>query len=83
MGLTFNEAGNYFPYRIFSLKIQNSFSNIFFENSNLFTQNLIDFEIKITGLLQRMTEEIFQTVNSNNDPNLEYQVKLCHFNNVH
>nr|XP_034305627.1 kinesin-like protein KIF28P [Crassostrea gigas] len=26
------------------------------------------------GLLPRMTEEIFQTVNDNNDPNLEYQV---------
>lgn len=30
-----------------------------------------------------MTEEIFRTVNSNNDPNVEYQVKLCHFNNVY
>lgn len=29
-----------------------------------------------------MTEEIFQTVNSNTDPNLEYQVKWCHFSNV-
>lgn len=29
-----------------------------------------------------MTEEIFRTVNSNNDPNIEYQVQLCHFNNV-
>lgn len=29
-----------------------------------------------------MTEEIFQTVNSNIDPYLEYQVTWCHFNNV-